>query len=63
VTVGFFFDDELEYMDMSPVRKGVVKRPEEGRRSSYSNFGGDKGTMSACPIPIDGVLLPPGYRA
>jgi hypothetical protein len=33
------------------------------RWSSYRNFALDKATVSACPIQIDYVRLPLGYRA
>jgi len=63
VTVGFSFDEELEYMHRSPVLKGLVKRPEDGRRSSYNNFDLDKATAAAWPIPFDDVRLPLRYGA
>jgi putative transposase len=57
------FKERLEYMHLNPVRKGLVKRPEDWRWSSYSNFALDKATVVACPIQIDYVRLPLGYRA
>jgi len=57
------FKERLEYMHLNPVRKGLVKRPEDWRWSSYSNFALDKATVAACPIQIDYVRLPLGYRA
>ena len=48
---------------MNGVRKGLVKRPEDWRWSSYDNFVLDKATVAACPIQIDHVRLPLGYRA
>ena len=57
------FKDRLEYMHMNPVRRGLVKRPEDWRWSSYNNFALDKATVAACPIQIDYVSLPAGYRA
>jgi len=45
------------------MRKGLVKRPEDWRWSSYNNFGLDKATVAACPIQVDYVRLPLGYRA
>jgi hypothetical protein len=33
------------------------------RWSSYNNFASDKATVAACPIQIDYVRLPLGYRA
>jgi hypothetical protein len=48
---------------MNPARKGPVKRPEDWRWSGYNNFILDKETAAACPIQIDYVRLPVGYRA
>jgi hypothetical protein len=53
----------LEYLHMNPVCGGLVKRPEDWRWSSYNNFALDKATVAACPIQIDYVSLPVGYRA
>jgi hypothetical protein len=50
-------------MHLNPVKKGLVKRPEDGRWSSYNNFALEKATVAACPIQIDDVRLPLGYRA
>jgi hypothetical protein len=47
---------------MNPVRKGLVKRPENYRWSSYNDFALDKATVAACLIQIDDVRLPPGRR-
>jgi REP element-mobilizing transposase RayT len=57
------FNERLEYMHLNPVKKGLVKRPEEWRWSSYNNFALEKATVAACPIQIDDVRLPLGYRA
>ena len=50
-------------MHVNPVRKGLVKRPEDGRWSSYNNFALAKATVAAIPIQIGDVRLPLGYRA
>jgi len=55
--------ERLEYMHMNPVRGGLVKRPEDWRWSTDNNFALDKATVAACPIQIDYVSLPVGYRA
>jgi REP element-mobilizing transposase RayT len=55
-------NERLDYMHLNPVRKGLVKKPEDWRWSSYNNFALDKATVTACPIRIDYVHLPPGYR-
>ena len=57
------FSERLEYMHLNPVHKGLVKRPEDWRWSSYNNFALDKTKVAACPIEIDYVRLPLGYRA
>ena len=57
------FNDRLMYMHLNPVRKGLAKRPEDWRWSSYNNFAWEKERVAACPIQIDYVHLPPGYRA
>jgi hypothetical protein len=40
-----------------------VKRPEDGRWSSYNNIDLEKPTVAACIIPIDDVRLPLGQQA
>jgi hypothetical protein len=60
VTVGFSFDDELH---LNPVRKGLVKRPEDWAWSSYNDFAWDRATVAARPILIDDLRLPLGHRA
>lgn len=57
------FQDCLQYMHLNPVRKGLVNRPEEWRRSSYNNFSVDRGAIADCPIEIGRVVLPEGYGA
>jgi hypothetical protein len=48
---------------MNRGRKGLVKRPEDWRWSSYNNFAMDKATVAACPIQIDCMHMPLGYGA
>jgi putative transposase len=57
------FNERPEYMHLNPVKKGLAKRPEGQRWPSYNNFAPDKATVAACPIQIDDVHLPSGYRA
>jgi REP-associated tyrosine transposase len=57
------FNERLSYMHLNPVRKGLVKQPEDWRWSSCGNFALDKKRVAACPIEIDYVRLPLGYRA
>ncbi len=56
------FGERLEYMHFNPVKKGLVARPEDWRWSSYNNFSLDKTCVAECPIQIDYVRLPDGYR-
>jgi putative transposase len=56
------FNQRLTYMHLNPVRKGLVARPEDWRWSSYNNCAVDKTTVAACPIQIDYIRLPEGYR-
>jgi len=56
------FNDRLTYMHLNPVRKGLVKRPEDWRWSSYNNFSLDPPTVRDCPIRIDYVRLPEEYH-
>jgi hypothetical protein len=53
----------MMYMHLNPVRKGLVKRPEEWRWSSYNNFSLDQAAVASCPIRVDDVLLSEHYRA
>jgi putative transposase len=54
--------ERLDYMHMNPVRKGLAKRPQDWRWSSYNNFSLDRAIVAACPTQIDYVRLPEGYR-
>ena len=57
------FQERLQYMHLNLVREGLVERLEDWRWSSSNNFALDKATVAACPIQIDHVSLPQGYRA
>jgi hypothetical protein len=50
-------------MHLNAVKKGLVKQREDWRWSNYNNFALDKAKAAACPIQIDYVRLPLGYRA
>jgi REP element-mobilizing transposase RayT len=56
------FNERLEYIHLNPVRKGLVKRPQDWRWSSYNNFALDKAAVAACPIQIDHVRLPERFQ-
>ena len=49
------FGHRLAYMHLNPVRKGLVKHPEEWKWSSYNNFSLDCSLVACCPIRIDFV--------
>ncbi len=57
------FNERQVYMHLNPVRKGLVNKPEDWRWSSYNNFSLDPAAVQRCPIQIDYVMLPEGYRA
>jgi REP-associated tyrosine transposase len=57
------FNDRFVYMHFNPVRKGLVEKPEDWRWSSYNNYALDRKTVVRCPIQIDYIRLPEGYRA
>jgi len=57
------FGERLDYTHLNPVKKGLVRRPEDWRWSSFNNFALDKAMVAACPIQIDYVRLLLGYRA
>ena len=40
-------------MHFNPVRKGLVKKPEEWLWSSYNNFALVHSRVAQCPIQID----------
>jgi REP element-mobilizing transposase RayT len=56
------FAGRFDYMHLNPVRRGLVRRPQDWRWSSYNNFARDKLTVAHCPIEIDHVHLPESYR-
>ncbi len=57
--------ETVEYIHLNPVGKGLMKRPQDWSPragSSYNNFSLEKAVVAACPIQIDYVRLPEGYR-
>ncbi len=56
------FAARFDYMHLNPVHKGLANRPEEWRWSSYNNYAVEKEAVRNCPIQIDYVRLPEGYR-
>ncbi len=57
------YNDRFVYMHLNPVRRGLVPRPQDWPWSSYNNFALEEATVARCPIQIDYVRLPNGYRA
>ena len=49
------FSHRLAYMHLNPVRKGLVKHPEDWKWSSHNNFSQDRLLVARSPIRIDGV--------
>ena len=49
------FGHRLAYMHLNPVRKDLVKHPEDWKWSSYNNFSLDRSLVASCPIRIDFV--------
>ncbi|HUZ46856.1 MAG TPA: hypothetical protein VMW54_09475 [Terriglobia bacterium] len=49
-------------MHFNPVRKGLVSKPQEWQWSSYNHFALDKERVRRCPIQMDSIRLPLGYR-
>ena len=47
----------LDYMHHNPVRRGLVKRPEDWRWSSYNSFSLEKQRVAGCPVPVDYVRM------
>jgi putative transposase len=56
------FRERLDYMHLNPVRKGLVRQPQDWPWSSYHNYGLDKEQVKSCPMQIDYVHLPESYR-
>jgi putative transposase len=52
------FTERLEYMHPKPVNKGLVRRPEEWKWSSYGNYAVGRSRLARCPIQIDYVRVP-----
>ncbi len=50
------------YMHLNPVRRGLVEKPEDWKRSSHTNFALDRAIVRECPMQIDYVRLPEEYR-
>ena len=57
--------DTAEYIHLNPVRRGLVKQPEQWRRSSYREYAGLDGAEQErqCALKIDRVRLPADQRA
>jgi len=54
------YHDKVEYIHLNPVRRGLVKRPEEWRWSSAREYAGVSAAEQErrCGLRIDRVSLP-----
>ncbi len=54
------YQETIEYIHMNPVRRGLVRRPEDWRWSSYPEYAGVSAgeQEKRCGLVIDRVLLP-----
>jgi putative transposase len=52
------YHETIEYVHLNPVRKGMVRRPEDWPWSSIHSYGGP----GPVPLEIDRVDLPAGER-
>ena len=52
--------ETVEYIHLNPVRRGLVKRPEDWKRSSFPEYAGADAAeqQSRCGLTIDRVTLP-----
>ncbi len=57
------FHERLQYMHLNPGKKGLVKRREDWRWSSYNNFALDKATVAACHAPYGAWRVPSRWMA
>ena len=57
--------ETVEYIHLNPVRRGLVKQPEQWRWSSYREYAGlDIAEQERhCGLKIDRVRLPADQRA
>ena len=55
--------ERLEYMHLNPVRRGLVRAPEDWRWSSHNNYAADARMIEEAPIAIDYANLSDQYRA
>ncbi len=47
----------FDYMHLNPVRKGLAKRREDWRWSSYNNYALEPARVAQCPIRVDYIRL------
>ncbi len=57
--------EKVEYTHLNPVKRGLVRRPEESQWSSSRDYTGTvvQAAQSGSALPIDRVLLPADQRA
>ena len=57
------YHETVEYIHLNPVRRGLVKQPEQWPWSSYREYAGLDGAKWQCGLIIDRVQLPTDPRA
>ncbi len=57
--------ETVEYIHLNPVRRGLVKRPEQGKWSSFPEYAGVDAAEQEkrCALTIDRVRLPADEKA
>ena len=58
------YHETVEYVHLNPVRRGLVKRPEDWRWSSFPEYAGTTASKQAarCGLAIDRVAMPAEER-
>jgi putative transposase len=54
--------ERFDYIHFNPARRGLVRKPEDWRWSSWRNFALEESARQGCPIQIDHVSLSDSYR-
>jgi hypothetical protein len=59
------YHEEVEYIHLNPVKRGLVNKPEEWRWSSIHDYSGTVGQVKGggSALAIDRILLPADQRA
>jgi hypothetical protein len=59
------YAETIEYIHLNPVKRGLVKRPEDWKWSSFPEYAGVDAAeqQSRCGLTIDRVRLPADENA